>query len=317
MELSGDCGSGGPPRLRVYLTGFGPFNNVSDNPSATLVQQLAAALGSEQTTSSPRQQGRSKAVPLCFCPFNDPRDSPVPGAVDSLVETAPTQASAVVELCGWEVLEVSAEAATEAVPRIHSVLCRNAQTREPHEADAAKKFVATRETPDEPTEGPTDSAAGMVEEPLTLALHFGVSTHSDRWQLEACAKNDARFPCPDNRGCRPQAEVISDYMPLEACLRSSLCLEPVGADLSHNGFPCNVSDDAGCFVCNFLYFKSLYEGQRSGVASLFVHIPPFSAISLQQQLAAALRLLALLARKGFRQSIGGRSQEETLEKQKL
>lgn len=74
-------------------------------------------------------------------------------------------------------------------------------------------------------------------------------------------------------------------------------MQEIASELSQRGCPCSVSNDAGCFVCNYLYFKCLQEAQKSGVAALFVHVPPFSEISLNRQLTAALHLLDLIAAK--------------------
>lgn len=310
----------GPPLLRLYLTGFGPFGDVSENPSATLVKQVAAALSGEQTCSAP-SPSHQRNIPqtACSCMEGEHvRDRvsspglPVPGAP---VGTDPIDSSGIFELCGWEVLEVSAAATTDAVPRIHGALRRRNQRRSFLEPATGTTFRGAREPQLEPEEGLTESAADMTEEPLALALHFGVSMHSDSWRLEMLAKNDARFPCTDSRGCRPATDVITDSLPLEACLCSSLCLEPVAADLRRQGFPCSVSEDAGCFVCNFVYFKSLQEGQTSGVTTLFVHIPPFSVMSVEKQLAAALRLLTMLSRKEPVESQGAKPHEGTLGRQ--
>ncbi|CDJ36507.1 chromatin organization modifier domain-containing protein, putative [Eimeria mitis] len=269
MGLPGDGGSEKPSRLRVYLTGFGPFSSVSDNPSATLVEQIATALGSEQTNPAPPtpREEQSTRQPICSCRtangLTNLGDSTGPGEPSSPALARPTKAPGNVELCGWEVLEVSAEAATEAVPRIHSALCSNDRNKLSVSSGVVSEAADVRETQEEREDVPTYSGADRTEEPLMLALHFG----------------------------------------------------PVAADLSRQGFSCCVSDDAGCFVCNFLYFKSLQEGQRSGVASLFVHIPPFSVMSLQQQLAAALRLLAVLARKEHQQGLGNGLPEEKVEPQ--
>lgn len=111
---------------------------------------------------------------------------PVPGAP---VGTDPIDSSGIFELCGWEVLEVSAAATTDAVPRIHGALRRRNQRRSFLEPATGTTFRGAREPQLEPEEGLTESAADMTEEPLALALHFGVSMHSDSWRLEMLAKN--------------------------------------------------------------------------------------------------------------------------------
>lgn len=194
MEGSGACGSQGPPRLLVYLTGFGPFGNVSDNPSATLVKHLAAALGSEQRTSSSPLQEKNSARPVCSSRTGEglriSRESLSASALDpSTVGSAATERLGLIELCGWEVLEVSAEAATEAVPRIHSALRRKSQKKRLHASVADREYSVFRENQEKNEKAPTDAAADRKEEARTLVLHFGVSMQNDSWRLEMSAKN--------------------------------------------------------------------------------------------------------------------------------
>ncbi|CDJ64912.1 chromatin organization modifier domain-containing protein, putative [Eimeria necatrix] len=295
-------GFAGRGALCVYLTGFGPFGEVSENPSATLVKELAAALGDTNAATDPLSH-QKKSIPSIFSPSSTPGTLGSPGVTVKPAEcnSPPTEAylgKTRIELCGWEVLEVSADAATEAAYRIHSAL-NNTRKQKQHlkllSTNDNTSGVGERQRSHEAN--PSVPDGGWTEEPVALALHFGVNMRSNRWMLETNAKNDARFTCVDAKGCRPQTERISCCMPLEYRLRSSFCLEPIAANLRERGFPCGVSDDAGCFVCNFLYFKSLQESQMSGVNALFVHVPPFSELSLQQQLSAALQLLSILAQR--------------------
>ncbi|CDJ50378.1 chromatin organization modifier domain-containing protein, putative [Eimeria brunetti] len=257
MARPGNGGSERPPKLRVYLTGFGPFSNVSDNPSAALVQELAAVLNTKPASSTKGELPR------------DPGNSPASGPPDTPVGVIPAESPAIVELCGWEVLEVSAEAVAAAVPRIHSALVNRDQKARSHLSSVgASKLADIPETQEEAEDGSTHSAEETAGEPLALALHFGVSMQSQR-----CSGGSKFNSCS-----------AYGFLSLPSLL---VCTLPF-----------------------FSSFKSLYEGQTSGVASLFVHVPPFSAMSLQQQLAAALRLLALLGRKEYQQRQGFGKPEE-------
>jgi pyroglutamyl-peptidase len=52
------------------------------------------------------------------------------------------------------------------------------------------------------------------------------------------------------------------------------------------------SDDAGRFICNYLYYLSLKQFKDAGRGvSLFVHVPSFETLPQEQHLAFARDLL--------------------------
>ncbi|KAL8269462.1 hypothetical protein Esti_006612 [Eimeria stiedai] len=320
------------PPLRLYLTGFGPFGDIRENPSSELVEALARALkGSNCSCRSADSSGETAAA----SPQQPPADH---------LGGPPLQHLSCLDLCGFEVLQVSAEAANEAATRIHRLLRADA-----HQATRGPPLTATAgpslpvEGPPLPAEGasspaekraplrgeggpfpaegtplsavgapqclPAAAAAaargeaealslrGSKEEracseeaskPLCLAIHFGVNAKSSVWMLEKAAKNDAQFPCKDTRGYVPKSREICCSLPFEARLRCGLPLEDVAAALQQQGHPCSTSEDAGCFVCNYLYFRSLQEAKSSGGTALFVHVSSWrfaaaASLMLQQQ----------------------------------
>ena len=57
----------------------------------------------------------------------------------------------------------------------------------------------------------------------------------------------------------------------------------------------DVSVDPGRFVCNYTYFLSTqYSRDRSGIKSIFVHVPPFHAENEEIQLKFLASLLVTL-----------------------
>ena len=52
----------------------------------------------------------------------------------------------------------------------------------------------------------------------------------------------------------------------------------------------NVSDDAGRFVCNYLYFCSL----ANGVPCVFIHVPPLERLPLEAQVETLARVRGYL-----------------------
>lgn len=69
------------------------------------------------------------------------------------------------------------------------------------------------------------------------------------------------------------------------------------AHLQKEGFDVEASNDAGTYLCNWIYFLSLYisQCQRSGQwHSLFVHMPPFACVPETVQMNFVGSLLDLL-----------------------
>jgi len=65
--------------------------------------------------------------------------------------------------------------------------------------------------------------------------------------------------------------------------------------LAEKGYEVMPSDDAGRFVCNYVYYHSLRFAEQNGIKSLFVHVPLFLAINEETQMKFAASLLEVLA----------------------
>lgn len=61
------------------------------------------------------------------------------------------------------------------------------------------------------------------------------------------------------------------------------------------GHNVTLSNDAGRFVCNFVYYHSLMFAEQRGHKSLFVHIPPFSRVDEETQMEFVAALLEAIA----------------------
>jgi pyroglutamyl-peptidase len=65
--------------------------------------------------------------------------------------------------------------------------------------------------------------------------------------------------------------------------------------LEKGGFDVMISDDAGRFVCNYVYYHSLRLAEQKGHKSLFVHVPLFSRINQETQMRFVASLLEAIA----------------------
>ena len=106
--------------------------------------------------------------------------------------------------------------------------------------------------------------------------------------------NEATFRIPDVTGRRCNKEVIcAEEGDLKKTLTTILPLEAIASQLEDLGHPVALSDDAGRFLCNYIYFHSLrlsavassgrYGKGKGNTTSLFVHVPPFSTIAQPEQ----------------------------------
>ncbi|CAN6896614.1 unnamed protein product [Brassica oleracea] len=112
-------------------------------------------------------------------------------------------------------------------------------------------------------------------------LHLGVNSGATKFAIERQAMNEAHFRCPDQLGWQPQVTPFT--FPL---LRNSFSLfkQSILKLLKKKGFDVVESDDAGRFVCNYVYYHSLRFAEQKGQKSLFVHVPLFSKINEDTQM---------------------------------
>lgn len=104
-----------------------------------------------------------------------------------------------------------------------------------------------------------------------ITIHFGLSAKANAITLENQAKNEIR-PSPDADGHVPDSRVITpdgpDYL-------STLPLTSIKRRLQSAGIPCDSSDDAGGYLCNFVFYLSrsaICKGLRPSISG-FIHVP--------------------------------------------
>ncbi len=93
-------------------------------------------------------------------------------------------------------------------------------------------------------------------------------------ELERVAINLIDAEAPDNNGVQPRD------VPVEAgglsAFFSTLPLRRLLAALGSNGIPCCISNSAGLYVCNFLFYRLQSHFSSSGAAKVrsgFIHFP--------------------------------------------
>ncbi|MEX0955680.1 MAG: pyroglutamyl-peptidase I [Rhizobiaceae bacterium] len=108
-----------------------------------------------------------------------------------------------------------------------------------------------------------------------IALHFGLSAKAEGFTLERLARNEIAADRPDNAGGQPRAAGIVEG---GAAYPSTLPLEAIAAALSKAGLPFSWSNDAGGYLCNYVFYlsRSPHFTDFSPQISGFIHVPPLA-----------------------------------------
>lgn len=128
-----------------------------------------------------------------------------------------------------------------------------------------------------------------------IAIHFGLDADCQGITLERVARNAFGIGRADNIGFAPSTAWIhegGEHLP------SSLPLETLHRELKEAGLPVSFSDDAGDYLCNYIFYlarSKLCAGYEPDMAG-FIHVPPLqekhgagaaNAMALEQLLAAS------------------------------
>jgi pyroglutamyl-peptidase len=133
-----------------------------------------------------------------------------------------------------------------------------------------------------------------------IVVCFGVAGTSDCVRLERFAANAVRADLADALGVCHAGDRIDMDGP--ARFDSTLPLERIAARLTAADIPHRYSDDAGGYLCNYIFYNLMHETGRGGkpVQSGFIHMPPADAPGFSQEklLAAAKAVIAACADRG-------------------
>ena len=132
-----------------------------------------------------------------------------------------------------------------------------------------------------------DTTLAGTDEPLVLVMP-GLAASRDRLSLERFALNVRDYGMPDNEGELAVDTFVDPEQP--DLLRTMLPLPPIVRAVEQAGYPCQVSNHAGTYICNELYFKALSYCRRNSrvKAVVFVHIPPLDKFAATAELYGSL-----------------------------
>jgi len=103
------------------------------------------------------------------------------------------------------------------------------------------------------------------ERKILASIHCGVSSKDNKITLERRARNYG-YSSQDIDEKSPQDQLCIDCRPKDEVLSTNLDVPLIAKCVSN----VDTSEDAGLYLCEFIYYKSLVE---MGGNSLFIHVP--------------------------------------------
>ena len=106
-----------------------------------------------------------------------------------------------------------------------------------------------------------------------LLIMLGQSAVADRGKLERVALNMMDSAKGDNDGAKPDEEPI--YEGEESALFTSLPIKRLRSAIEAQGIAVKISNSAGLYVCNRIYYEALRLCKERAMQAIFVHLPLF------------------------------------------
>ncbi len=149
-----------------------------------------------------------------------------------------------------------------------------------------------------------DGAIDRVRPDIVLAV--GLAGGRTALSIERVAINidDARIP--DNAGAQPiDMPVVPDGPP---AYFSNLPVKAILQALRQAGLPADLSNSAGTFVCNHLFYGLMHRSEATGMRAGFLHVPYLpqqaarhggaASMALEHMVQAVEIVLAVTAQRG-------------------
>ena len=132
-------------------------------------------------------------------------------------------------------------------------------------------------------------------------VHMGLCESCDSIQFETTAKNLLDMKIPDNLGRQTSSQKLGD-----TDLYCNKALKDAISYPSISGL--KVSNDAGSFLCNETYFRTLESlkkiNQSSSIKTCFIHIPSEDKVSLDSSTSTLKKIIARFFYKPVLEVVG-------------
>ena len=130
-----------------------------------------------------------------------------------------------------------------------------------------------------------------------IVVSLGQADGRSDFSIERVAINVCDARIPDNEGAQPIDEPIAVNGP--AAYFSTLPIKKMASALKAHGFPAAISQTAGTFVCNQVFYGLQHALAGKAVMSGFVHVPLMPAQAAQRSGAS----LATMSTETLRQAL--------------
>ena len=130
--------------------------------------------------------------------------------------------------------------------------------------------------------------ARLASSPPSALLSLGLHGRAKAMRVERAALNVADFRIPDNAGRSASGPLIPGA---PDGLLTSVDVRALVEEVRAADVPADVSNSAGTYLCNAIFYFGLTEVRRLGIPGLFVHVPPVPGAAVE----AAERLAAMRA----------------------
>ncbi len=171
--------------------------------------------------------------------------------------------------------------------------------------------VITREIPT--VRGKSIAVLKKAIEEIQPEIVIAVGQAGGRMEItpERIAINIDDFRIPDNEGNQVIDEAVAPEGPV--AYWSTLPIKKIVADLRQEGIPSSVSNTAGTFVCNHIFYGLMHHLQQEGNIRRggFIHIPylPQQAAKLSGQPSMALDIIVRGLQKAIEATIMAKTDE--------
>jgi pyroglutamyl-peptidase len=104
-----------------------------------------------------------------------------------------------------------------------------------------------------------------------VVIAFGMASTRDSIELENLAVNKIDADLADNLGSQPREQMVNHLG--EPSYLSTLPLQGIEGALKDAGLPVKMSNSAGTFVCNYLFYRLMETNQETLRLCGFIHVP--------------------------------------------
>lgn len=104
-----------------------------------------------------------------------------------------------------------------------------------------------------------------------IIISFGQAAKRDSIELEIKALNRIDADISDNAGVKPQDQLINPNG--EDFYLSTLPIQGIETALKNASVPAKLSNSAGTYVCNYLFYRLMETNQDTSRLCGFIHVP--------------------------------------------